>query len=96
MQKQFPMIVKFEVKKDKIEFVKSELLKLIEPTRAEEGCVQYDLHQDIDDPSIFMFYEIWATKALWLEHDSKKHVVDFKKALEGSVNKITHNKLTLI
>lgn len=96
MEKQFPMIVKFEVKESKIEFVKSELLKLIEPTRAEEGCVQYDLHQDIDNPSIFMFYEIWDTKASWLEHDSKKHVLDLKKAIEGSVTKITHNKLNLL
>lgn len=96
MSNQYPMIVKFEVKADKIEFVKSELLKLLEPTRKEIGCVQYDLHQDIEDPSVFMFYEIWETKEAWKAHDSKQHVLDLIKAIEGSVDKITHNKLKLL
>ncbi|WP_299971774.1 antibiotic biosynthesis monooxygenase [uncultured Roseobacter sp.] len=33
-------------KEDQIDFVKAELEKLITPTRAEDGCLQYDLHQD--------------------------------------------------
>jgi quinol monooxygenase YgiN len=30
---------------DKIELVKAELQKLVEATRTEIGCIQYDLHQ---------------------------------------------------
>lgn len=93
---QLPMIVKFEVKKDKIEFVKKELLSILEPTRQEQGCLRYDLHQDIEDPSIFMFYEVWETTEAWKAHDSKKHILDFKKNIEGAVDKISFNKLTLI
>jgi quinol monooxygenase YgiN len=96
MKKQFPMIVKFEVKPNKIDFVKTELIKLLEPTRKENGCLQYDLHQDIDDPSILMFYEIWETKEAWMAHDLTKHVKDLVKAIDGSVEKITHNKLVLL
>lgn len=96
MKKQFPMIVKFVVKENKVKFVKSELLKLLEPTRKEKGCVQYDLHQDLENPSIFMFYEIWETKELWLEHDTNPNVINFVKTIEDSVYKITHNKLTLL
>ena len=70
MERQLPIIVKFEVKQEKIEFVKSELIKILEPTRVEEGCLQYDLHQDADDESIFMFYEIWETKAHWKAIDT--------------------------
>ena len=55
MERQLPIIVKFEVKQEKIEFVKSELIKILEPTRVEEGCLQYDLHQDADDESIFIY-----------------------------------------
>ncbi|MFA5471825.1 MAG: putative quinol monooxygenase [Acholeplasmataceae bacterium] len=93
---QLPMIVKFEVKKDKIDFVKQELLKILEPTRKEQGCLKYDLHQDLEDPSIFMFYEVWETKEAWMAHDTKKHILDFKKNIEGAVNQISVNKLTLI
>ena len=42
---------------NKIDLVKAELGKLIDLTRAEEGCLQYDLHQDNENPAHFMFYE---------------------------------------
>ena len=35
---------------------------LIAPTRAESGCINYDLHQSTQDPSIFMLYENWISK----------------------------------
>jgi quinol monooxygenase YgiN len=38
------------------------LLSLIEPTRKEEGCIQYDLHVDTDDPGRFVFYENWTSR----------------------------------
>jgi quinol monooxygenase YgiN len=96
MSKQLPLIVKFEVKKDKLEFVKSELMKILEPTRNEEGCILYELHQDLNNPNILMFYEVWKTKDYWKAHDNKQHIVDFKKAIEGSVAKVTVNKLTIL
>lgn len=39
-------------KPDQIEFVKAELQKIIAPTLAEEGCLQYDLHQDNEEPEL--------------------------------------------
>ena len=45
---------------EKVDFVKSELQKLIDVTRSEDGCVQYDLHQDNENPAHFMFYENWG------------------------------------
>jgi quinol monooxygenase YgiN len=91
-----PMIVKFEVEESQIQFLKSELIKLLVPTRAEQGCLRYDLHQDLDFPHIFMFYEVWETKDLWKAHDSKQHVLDLKKALESINVKITFHQLKLI
>lgn len=96
MSKQLPLIVKFEVKKENLKFVKSELLKILEPTRKEEGCILYELHQDLNNPNILMFYEIWKDEDSWREHDLKKHIVDFKKAIEGKVENITFNKLTVL
>lgn len=96
MKKQLPMIVKFEVYEDKIDFVKSELLNILEPTRKEKGCLRYDLHQDIEDPSIFMFYEVWETTDLWKAHDLMPHIISFKKNIEGSVKRISFNKLTVL
>ena len=37
-----------------------ELLEgLVEPTKQEPGCVNYDLHQSTTDPAVFYFYENW-------------------------------------
>ncbi|MFP4478708.1 MAG: putative quinol monooxygenase [Candidatus Izemoplasmatales bacterium] len=90
------LIVKFDVKNDQIAFVKSELMKILEPTRNEVGCMLYELHQDLEHPNIFMFYEIWETKDAWKAHDKKQHIIDFKKAIEDSVNDISFNKLKML
>jgi quinol monooxygenase YgiN len=34
---------------------------LIEPTSQEEGYVNYDLHQGIEDSSLFYLYENWES-----------------------------------
>ena len=39
------------------------LLALVAPSRAEAGCLNYDLHQSMDDPTEFMFYENWTSRA---------------------------------
>lgn len=55
-------------KKDQIELLKSELHKLIEITRNEEGCLNYDLHQDNENPTHFLFFENWESRDLWQKH----------------------------
>jgi quinol monooxygenase YgiN len=62
---------------DKIELVKNELLKLIPPTRKENGCINYNLHQDIENPAHFMFYENWESKELWQKHMNSEHIKNY-------------------
>ncbi|MDF1739099.1 MAG: putative quinol monooxygenase [Verrucomicrobiales bacterium] len=70
---------------DKIELVKSELIRLIAPTLAEKGCINYDLHQDNENPAHFMFYENWESRELWQEHMDARHIKDYQAATEGAV-----------
>jgi quinol monooxygenase YgiN len=51
------IVANITAESDKIDPVKTELEKLIDITRAEEGCINYDLHQDNENPAHFMFYE---------------------------------------
>ena len=53
-----------KAKADKISLVKVELDRLIDITRSEEGCLQYDLHQDNNDPAHFMCYESRESREL--------------------------------
>ena len=81
---------------DKIDLVKAELIKLIAITKEEEGCINYDLHQDNEKPSHFLFYENWESRELWLAHMENKHLVDYMKATEGCVLEFTVEEMTNI
>jgi len=83
-------------KADKIELVKNELLKLIELTRSEAGCINYDLHQDNENPAHFMFYENWQSRELWQAHMENQHLKDYLAATDGAVENFTLNEMTII
>jgi quinol monooxygenase YgiN len=79
------IIANITAKANMIALVKSELMKLIETTRAEEGCIQYDLHQDNKNPAHFMFYENWDSHELWQKHMESQHLKDYMEATKGVI-----------
>ena len=81
---------------DKTELVKTELLKLISITREEAGCINYDLHQDTENPAHFLFYENWETRELWQAHMKAPHLAAYLAATEGAVADFTVNEMTPI
>ena len=88
------IVANIKANADKIELVKAELLKLIEITRAEEGCINYDLHQDNEDSTHFMFYENWESRELWQTHMANQHLADYMEATDGAVEEFTLNEMT--
>ncbi|MDG1376583.1 MAG: putative quinol monooxygenase [Yoonia sp.] len=70
------------------------LTTLAEASRKEEGCIQYDMHLDNEDPSFIMFYETWATKELWLEHMKSEHLKVHNAATEGCIAKLALHEMT--
>lgn len=90
------VVAHFTAKADRIEFLKAELEKIIEPTRAEAGCLQYDLHQDNENPAHFMFYENWESRELWQAHVNNQHLEDFRAATEGAIDEFTLHEMTHI
>ena len=79
---------------EKIDFVKDELEKLVAPTLAEAGCIQYDLHQDNENPAHFMFYENWENRELWQDHMNSKHLKAFQDGTEGAVADVIIYEMT--
>lgn len=90
------IVANIKANEDKIELVKAELLKLIEITRTEAGCLNYDLHQDNDNPAHFMFYENWETRELWQAHMGNQHLQEYMAATEGAVAEFTLNEMSHI
>ena len=90
------IVANIKTKADKIDLVKAELLKLIDITRAEKGNVQYDLHQDNENPAHFLFYENWESRELWQAHMGNKHLAEYLAATEGAVEEFTVYEMTRI
>ena len=90
------LIANITAKADKIDLVKAELEKLIAPTRAEQGCINYDLHQDNENPAHFMFFENWETRDLWQTHMNSPHLQHYIAATDGAVEDFTCNEMTHI
>jgi quinol monooxygenase YgiN len=90
------IVAKIVAKEGKAELVKSELLKLIDITRAEEGCINYDLHQDNSNQNMFLFYENWTSRALWQTHMGNAHLAEYMKATDGAVDEFTLNEMSII
>ena len=61
--------------------LRRELLKLIVPTRAEPGCVSYDLHESDDHPGWFQFYEVWRSRQDFEIHLGSAHIAELRAAI---------------
>jgi len=73
------VIASMRARPGKEQEVKEALLGLCAPTRAEKGCLNYDLHQSPDDPALFLFHENWATKADLDAHSQSAHLQAWRK-----------------
>lgn len=61
----------------KREELRAALEALVEPTRTERGYVTYDLHQGLEDPDRFFFYENWESGADLDAHLDAAHLREF-------------------
>ncbi|AJE03103.1 putative quinol monooxygenase [Geobacter pickeringii] len=60
------------------EQLRQEITALIAPTRAEPGCINYDLHQSASDPALFMLHENWVSMHALEEHLAMPYLEAFK------------------
>ncbi len=88
------VIAKLVVQEDAVEAVKAELLKMIEPTRREEGCIEYRLHQDAADPTVFVFYENWESMACLERHLATPHYRAYAAAVQDALREKVVHKMT--
>ena len=90
------IVAHIKAKSNKVDLVKAELLKLIAITRAEKGCLNYDLHQDNENPAHFLFYENWESRELWQIHMNNQHLKEYMAATNGAIAEFTLHEMTQI
>ncbi len=71
------VLAKIRAKAGKEKDLHRALTALLEPTRAEQGCIRYDLHISKDDSALFFFYEIWKSRTVLDEHLNTPHLQAF-------------------
>lgn len=70
---------------ENVERVKAILIGLIEQTRAEEGCIQYQLLQNQATPTDFTFVEEWTDNTALDAHLASLHIETASNQLEGLI-----------
>jgi len=69
------LIVALRARQGREAQLEKELRALVAPSRAERGCIAYDLHVSSGQPGLFLFREIWAS----LKHLQKHWETDHMK-----------------
>jgi quinol monooxygenase YgiN len=72
--KPLTVVATVKAKAGKVDVVRRELLALVPTTRQEPGCLNYDLHEAVDDPGTFLFHENWTSKKHLDEHLARPHL----------------------
>ena len=54
------LVARLKVKADAVEEAKKAALAIVADSRAEAGNINYDIHQAIDDATVFVWHETWA------------------------------------
>ena len=54
---------------------------MLAPTHAEDGCIDYDLHESLDDSRLFVFYENWTSAAHLDAHLKTPHFQALAKVI---------------
>jgi quinol monooxygenase YgiN len=62
---------------DKAEEAAKTLRPLRDASRAEPGCITFDVSRSTDDPNVFVLYEEWRDQAALDEHYKTEHFTRF-------------------
>lgn len=79
------VIASLKAKPGMEEALHSALAALIPPTRAEKGCILYEMHRSHENPGWFIFNELWETRPLWDAHMAAPHLSAFSAAQDDLV-----------
>ncbi|MCP1659749.1 putative quinol monooxygenase [Neisseria perflava] len=76
------------VKPEYRETLAAQFKELVKASRAEEGNISYDLHQETGNPDRFIFVENWKSQAAVDAHNASAHFQAFAKAIDGTTDKV--------
>lgn len=79
------IVAKFIVKEDKVEEFKKHAEILAAETRKEEGCISYQLLQNVDNSEMLFFVEEWKDQEAIDKHNNSKHFTELLPKLTANL-----------
>lgn len=76
------VVARIKAREGMEEQLREETEALVQPTRSEEGCLNYDLHQGTEDPSVLVFYENWRSQQDLDEHLEQPYLKEWLEKTE--------------
>jgi quinol monooxygenase YgiN len=76
------VIARHFARPETVEEVRRTLLSLIDPSRAEPGCLNYELLQNADDPADFTFVETFASDEALKAHAAAPYIAGLAPRLK--------------
>lgn len=80
------VVARIKAKPDKVAEVRKVLIDLVAPTRAESGCIVYELLQNQKDLTDFTFVEEWESQAALDRHAASAHIKATREQLRDIVD----------
>lgn len=65
---------------DRMGAVRPHLQALVEATRQNDGCIAYDAAEDLFDPGLIRFSEVWPDRASLERHLQAPHITPWRAA----------------
>ena len=75
-------LVRFEPLPEKENEFRAELLRVVEPSRAEIGCLAIRAYEELREPRMFAIHSEWADEDTFELHTQQPHTVRFLEAAE--------------
>jgi quinol monooxygenase YgiN len=71
------IIVHGRARSDKVGEAKDQLMKIVDPIRANPDCLEFRVYQDRDDPQSFILWERWVSEEAVFAHGKRDYMAEY-------------------
>ncbi|MGM3176144.1 putative quinol monooxygenase [Dickeya lacustris] len=79
------IVASVQAKPEYVEDVAAAVRHVVSPSRQEEGNLQYELHEELNKPGSFVFFERWKDQEAIKTHEQTMHFQALVSQLEGKI-----------
>lgn len=88
MMHEIRLIATLVAKENKAADISALCRALVPLSRRDDGCIQYDLHEDSENPGTFVFFEVWENQHALDKHNATSHINAFMKEAENNTESV--------